>query len=584
MTTHSLLKANLLVQAQTSSCSFIGLANAGVTRVPQGDYHAISEHLTTKWMSVRRWRRWLVAIGLGTAIALSASVTAFARVNVPPGDTDGGGMGDGGTPADPPPRPDPRLDTAPAEGGVWQHAHGSSANTGFTKFDTAPAASHRPFSYLGAIAPGANPVVGPNGDVYIGNLQGELRAFHADGTPYWTRKINSLQGGFFAAPVVGTDGSIYAVSSIHYRDHRNGETRVVYDSYLHKFSPAGAWEFWKPFPSSNIYPFVSTGATTAPPNIWRWNGTEAIIVPVVHKGLGGQNLRLIAFSTAGAVLGDKVVTYTSDEITASLDPVWLAECFALNWWNAEGVCMVIFFATDARAFRGGGYYVPLPGAGFPGPGVAIRPDPPGGAPLVMVTDGRQDKIAYAFSPQSGFSQVARSTHTVRTFTTPPVVQGNGNTVTGTLDGYLTFTARNFDQLPAVGGLGTLTAAPTRLADGRLVVISREGRMSVLSGGDIIAQSQLAGPSIASAAASCTHLFVSTSDEFVTFDVKTLLPVARILWVGGGLSAPVIGSGGYVYAIASDSLFVFAPPLYSRGITACDMPTTTGGPGGGVYSQ
>jgi hypothetical protein len=554
------------------------LSKASDTRAPRLRFQATIERLTAIRMSAGRW---LVAVGLGVAIALSVSPTAFARVNVPPGDSDGG-AGDGGAPDDPPPAADPRLDTAPAQGGVWQHAHGSSANTGFSRVDTAPAASHRPFTYLGAIAPGANPVVGPNGDVYIGNLQGELRAFHADGTPFWTRKINGLQGGFFAAPVVGADGSIYAVSSVHFRDHRDGETRAVYDSYLHKFSPNGVWAFWKPFPSSNIYPFVSTGATTAPPNVWRWNGTEAIIVPMVYKGLGGQNLRLIAFSTAGAVLGDKVVTYTSDDITTSLEPVWLAQCFAVNWWNAEGVCAVIWLATDATAFHGHPN-VPLPGAGFPRPGVAIRPDPQGGAPLVMVTDGRRDKFAYAFSPQSGFSQVARSTHTTRTFTTPPVVQGNGNTVTGTLDGYLTYTARDFAELAAVRGLGTLTAAPTRLADGRLVVISREGRISVLSGGGITWQLQLVGQSIAAAAASCTHFFVSTTDEFVSFDVKTMLPVAKLIWVGGGLSAPVIGSGGYVYAIASDSLFVFAPPLYTSGITACDSPTTTR-PGGGVASQ
>ena len=115
-------------------------------------------------------KRWLLAVGLGLAIALSASGAAFARVIVAPGDSDGGGVGDGGASADPPPAAvDPRLDSAAPEGGIWQHAHGSSANTGFRKVDTAPAASHRPFSYLGAIAPGANPVVGPNGDVYIGN-------------------------------------------------------------------------------------------------------------------------------------------------------------------------------------------------------------------------------------------------------------------------------------------------------------------------------------------------------------------------------------------------------------------------------
>jgi hypothetical protein len=150
---------------------------------------------------------------------------------------------------------------------AWQYAHGDSANTGFEMVGTAPATAPSTLQPLGSIAPGANPVVGPNGDVYIGNLEGELRAFHADGRPYWTRKINNLQGGFYAAPVVGADGSAYAVSSVHYTDHQDGQTKHVYESYLHKFSPDGAWVFWKPFPVSSLYPFVGRGATTAPPNI-----------------------------------------------------------------------------------------------------------------------------------------------------------------------------------------------------------------------------------------------------------------------------------------------------------------------------
>ena len=166
----------------------IRLSKANDTRAPRLRFQATIERLTAIRMSAGKW---LVAVGLGVAIVLSVSPAAFARVAVPPGDSDGG-AGDGGAPDDPPPAADPRLDNAPAQGGVWQHAHGSSANTGFARVDTAPAASHRPFTYLGAIAPGANPVVGPNGDVYIGNLQGELRAFHADGAPYWTRIFLSL--------------------------------------------------------------------------------------------------------------------------------------------------------------------------------------------------------------------------------------------------------------------------------------------------------------------------------------------------------------------------------------------------------
>ena len=92
---------------------------------------------------------------------------------------------------------------------------------------------------------------------------------------------------------------------------------------------------------------------------------------------------------------------------------------------------------------------------------------------------------------------------------------------------------------------------------------------------------LVGAFIASAAASCTHLFVATTDELVSFDVKNMMPVARVPWVGGGGAAPVIGPSGHVYAIASNSLFVFPPPLKSRvvsvsGRTACDQLVGTSG--------
>ena len=42
--------------------------------------------------------------------------------------------------------------------------------------------------------------------------------------------------------------------------------------------------FPEQFPTSPT--MKNRGATTAPPNIWRWNGIEAIMVPVVYKGHG----------------------------------------------------------------------------------------------------------------------------------------------------------------------------------------------------------------------------------------------------------------------------------------------------------
>ena len=63
----------------------------------------------------------------------------------------------------------------------------------------------------------------------------------------------------------------------------------------------------------------------------------------------------------------------------------------------------------------------------------------------------------------------------------------------------------------------------------------------------------------SAAASHTHLFVSTTEAFLSYDTNTLAEVGRIDWGGGGASPPAIGPKGNVYAIAGDILFVFPAP-------------------------
>ena len=224
----------------------------------------------------------------------------------------------------------------------WRFPHGDAGNTGFARVNTNVA--QRPTVTLtGPIAPGANPVTGPDGTVYLGNLNGEVRAFHADGSSYWTRNLLSEQGVIFAAPVVGADGSVYVVSSIHRKD-ADGFSKA---SFLHKFTPGGGLVFSRPFPLSNIYPFTDGGVTTAAPNIWSWAGNEAIIVPVIYTGLGRENLSLVAFSTNGTVLGQKDVTTTFYDITVSTPFSWegLAGCLIAGSTSLEFGCFVIAWAS-----------------------------------------------------------------------------------------------------------------------------------------------------------------------------------------------------------------------------------------------
>jgi hypothetical protein len=159
---------------------------------------------------------------------------------------------------------------------------------------------------------------------------------------------------------------------------------------------------------------------------------------------------------------------------------------------------------------------------------------------------------------------------------------------GTVLGALTFADANFAQLPAVGTADPLTAAPTLLADGHVVVIGRSGTLNMINtllNSYLEWQEPLVGDSIASAAASCTHFFVATTNELATYDTKSKMRVATLPWVDGGLSAPVIGPAGHVYAIQSSNLWVFAPPIKPVWLpagTACDGVVNAPGSSPGNY--
>jgi hypothetical protein len=463
----------------------------------------------------------------------------------------------------------------PATAAEWRHAHGDSANTGFARVDTLPARTPRVIP-TGPIAPGANPVIGPDGTVYLGNMDGEMHAFYYDGTPYWWRQLNPEHGGIYSAPVVGADGSVYVISTLHHADSPDH----INQSFLHKFTAGSGWVFAQPFPQSRLFPFTDGGVTNGHPNIWRWNGTEVIIVTVKYQGQGREDISLLAFSpTGGALLANQQVSIEVYEITGGspIPTAFFFACSALLVPTAGVGCLVLGLITG----RFGGFDSPeagppLAGAGFPLAGVAILPDPKGGPPRVAMTNRGHQKSVFAFSLQTGFSELVRIRDGRRNFATPPVVQPNGVTVVGTLEGILTRTGANLSEAGATAGFGMMTAAPTLHKDGSLVVVSRDG--TVTKHGSGVWRHTPGGYSIASAAASCTHVFVSTTSNFYTYDARNMQLVSTMRWsgvgAGGGLSSPVIGRGGRVYAVANDALWVFPGRTTPWGDdevrTACDV--------------
>jgi hypothetical protein len=438
---------------------------------------------------------------------------------------------------------------------AWERFHADGANRGFADVATAPAGKRSlSVTDLGTVAPGAGPVVAPDGTIYLGTLQGQLIALHADGSRFWRRDIAKGQA-IMASPVVGADGSVYVVGTKQalIRDNRVNppRTKTVFESTLHTFTSSGGFVGQTPFPKHG-----GGGFTTASPNIVRVGGAEVVVVPAVYPNplAASVEVRLIGFSSGGAVVVDRRVTLRRGTVTGGGD-----------LFPAIPFCAILPLGPIVCLICGGPGcdYAPQPASTGPKPpppvpGVAVFTFAGGGAPFVILNDGFHDIVGYTVSSGPVLTETFRFHDEAQRLISPPMVLADGHTLVGAANGAVVFAGPNQTKLPPVTGLGPVSTAPTLTVNG-LVVIVESDRLVLLRGAKVLSSASLPARSFTVAAASRTHVFVSTTDGLVTFDADAQKALLTFPWVGGGMSPPVIGPKGHVYAIASNILFVFPPP-------------------------
>jgi outer membrane protein assembly factor BamB len=434
----------------------------------------------------------------------------------------------------------------------WQSAHGTRANTGFVNVTTARAGRGSvSVPGLGTFAPGAGPVVALDGTVYLGTLGGKVIALRADGRPFWQRDITPGQA-IVASPAIDSEGSVYVTGVRHrtIRDHRDGKTttRTVFEATLHKFTSSGGWVAQTPFPVHAN----TTAATSAPPNIVRAGAQEFIVVPAVYNTPPIQRTRLVTFSTAGAVVADPVVASATGTAIGGGGIRWPALCLV----PVAGQIYCLGCSGGRCDFTPPTTPSALPPP--PMPGAAVFTFPGGNTPFVIVSNQLHEVVGFTMSGVT-FTERFRVREEKHRLSSPPMTLPDGHTLVGTANGAVVFAGPNGDKLPPVVNLGRVHAAPTMTADGRAVVLQSNGKITVLQNGVVVANTSVPGETIVSAAASRTHVFVSTTEGFYTLDPSTMSVVSTFDWVGGGVSPPAIGPNGHVYALASNILFVFPPP-------------------------
>ncbi len=450
---------------------------------------------------------------------------------------------------------------APAGAYSWSQPHGNSTNAGFFDAATLPAtAPLKVVSGIGTFAPGAGPVIAADGTVYLGNEQGKVMAFRPDGTPWWSRDV---PGSIVASPVLDSEGNVYVIANHPFTDHRVSPPEQRIDAVLHKFSAGGGWLRQVAMPSK-----YGASGTTVAPNLWKSGDAELIIVIIpydlpLHMG---SEPHLLAFSTDGALLADATVSDLTGKVTGGSGlPDWAVySCLLPPFVHCIALVNSGFESKPGQP--SGPVHDPVK---QPAPTAAIYPNP-GGPPHILVADGSQNLVDYTFGGQA-FNEIFRI-HDEDNFIAlgTPTVTFDGHTIYGAYDG-IRFAGPNSSTVPTVKGVYAVTS-PTILRNGKVAVVTTSGDVAVLNGGHLDARIALDDFTIAAAAASHNHLFVSTWHHLITYDSETLQEVGRYDWADGGLTQPVIGTQGNVYAIEGNKLYVF-PSAQLATTNAPSAPST-----------
>jgi hypothetical protein len=436
--------------------------------------------------------------------------------------------------------------SAPAGAATWDHAHGDAANSGFA--DVATDAAQQPLATqrgMGSFASGVGPVIGPDGTVYLGSEQGVLWALHADGSPYWHRALDRPGESIKAPPVVDTDGAIYVVSTYEYTDNRVNPPVKHRETRLYRFTPGGGVGWAMPLPDhGSIAQGPDQGVVSAPLNVLHENGTTTILISAGYPGRSAYETRLIGMSNSGALAGD---------IRLGL----------LNYGDVTGNSGLTFVWPFGFAPTQGTSSANLPdNTAMPMPGVALA-----GSDIVA-TDGFHSVIHLGFNPAAGFTVRSHLDRDGMIALTGASVLPNGESVSGERDMHLDDNKVKIDNghLLFTGPLETevananfdVASMPAHTADGR-IVFAAPGALQVLDGQTPLANIGYGAETIATPAISRNDIFVSTANSLRSYDVKSLTLISAYGWVGGGLSSPAIGPTGRVYALASNTLYIWPAP-------------------------
>jgi hypothetical protein len=404
---------------------------------------------------------------------------------------------------------------------------------------------------LGTFAPGTGPAVAAEGTVCLGAMEGKVFALNADGTPQWQAQL-PLGQRIIASPAITRDGHyVYVVGVQLDENAAPGAVATLAPRLNRLIRPNGASASWD-FPE-HLDRVTNVGAPAIWENIPGQIGHVILVSALYRDRFGNAELWLLAFAQTGTLLAEHLVSsWTPGDVVGS-GSVWAAI------WNSF-------------QFRPG-RWVPFHPPPAPYPSVSLSSAP---TPTIAVCDRGVAKV-HGFTLQFGsncplggacFKELfAPTSHAPRTLWSSAAFLMDGRAIVGTDEGVIFSGGASTPPPPAPGGLEKVLGTPTIAAGARPVIVDLNGRLVTMhQAGGVSTRVQLPGYTMASAAASRTHIFVATTEGLHTLDAAGSTIVGTFPWTDGGIWNPAVGPQGHVYAMAANTLFVFPRPATPGGAT------------------
>lgn len=428
---------------------------------------------------------------------------------------------------------DPDINPPLPGPGNWPAFHGDNANHGASFVATGFALEPKWSVGVGPVLY-SSPVIGGNGRIVLGDMNGRLHAINRFGTVAWRLDFTPVMGAppamINASPAVSENGAIYVVTTEAVGDE-------VYRSTLHLVTADGRILRSTTLPDG--------GYTTAAPKLWRFDGEDHVFL-YVRRG----------FDKSALMVFDKFAQLVAREDMDCVTPVEGSSSI----WDALGE----FFDLVHDAFFDGDLGIDFDTSvvipplserfGWLDPTVAIVDEPGlverGHAHVVVV-----DKACFikAFEWQKPtLTELWSERHDFRFQSSPTVVEAARTIILAGKDGRV----RGHDLVTGEEKWqtdlksGPIMSTPATLG-GSIVYVVTEELLATLDAADgsVLRRRAGNGRTVASPVLSGSHLFVSTIDGLATYSFD-FLDQTSVHQGRGGLATPALGSDGTLYAVTA----------------------------------